>query len=781
VTRLVVEAAFGYSVTDAAAVWTDITRWVDIAAGVRITRGASDELSDTQPGTCTLRLDNSDGRFTPGSAASPYHPHVRKNTPLRVGVLTAVKNLLREGDFEASDTISDYDSWGEDADQGPILWATDNTRAHHGSYSLRVAWENTAVGYPGIVQTTVYGLTPGQDYTASAWVWVDTAEPSPPVRLQIDDGAAASPASTTTGAWEKLTCTFTATSTSHTLQFTATATTADGGQAWLDEVQVEEGAAATAFDTTSIGRLHWRFHGVVNEWPISWNGLYSTVTITCTDLFKLLARQDELQAMLIEEVLLDGPLAYYPLSEPQDSVSAGDIAGHAAGSLSIVQVGSGGSLTFGQDATGPRTGLPVPVFTPASSSAGKNLFADLGAAFAAASSVNYLYAEGWFSTTTRGRVIYGVSSADNDFQLVFSLDSVSGQMVIEWTINAAPVLSSTMVPCGDLADGAAHHFVYDEFNGRLYVDGTGYVVSVTPMMDLRRLRVGAWAANRLWSGTISHVALHAPPTGTTAPGDYTSHYTVGATEMIGETAAARMSRLAGYVGLTVTSQGSTFDGMASQKALGRSPLEHMRDIETTESGRLFAARDGAHLVFQSRDVRYNPVPLATLAYADADTDAIVFDDDDQKMVNILVATRPGGATQRVADAASRAVHGAYEQAVELLKATDAKVIDAAWWLLSRYADPPPEMRQLPVQAATLPLATYRALLDADISSALTVTDLPDQAPAATVTVTVEGYTETITNNQHHLDFHTSRAQLDSVWILGDTTYSVLDATTRLAY
>ena len=66
--------------------WTDISPYVDILKqGVAITRGATDELSETQPGTATLRLDNEDGRFTPGYAG-PYSPYVRRNAPIRISV-----------------------------------------------------------------------------------------------------------------------------------------------------------------------------------------------------------------------------------------------------------------------------------------------------------------------------------------------------------------------------------------------------------------------------------------------------------------------------------------------------------------------------------------------------------------------------------------------------------------------------------------------------------------------------------------------------------------------
>src|SRR5215212_2881756 len=97
--QLVVKAAFGYAVTDPSPAWTDISDYVHINTGVSITRGASDELGEVQAGTCTMTLDNSDGRFTSGRAASPYYPNVKKNTPIRVQVVTT-KNLISNPSFE---------------------------------------------------------------------------------------------------------------------------------------------------------------------------------------------------------------------------------------------------------------------------------------------------------------------------------------------------------------------------------------------------------------------------------------------------------------------------------------------------------------------------------------------------------------------------------------------------------------------------------------------------------------------------------------------------------
>jgi hypothetical protein len=57
------------------------------------------------------------------------------------------------------------------------------------------------------------------------------------------------------------------------------------------------------------------------------------------------------------------------------------------------------------------------------------------------------------------------------------------------------------------------------------------------------------------------------------------------------------------------------------------------------------------------------------------------------------------------------------------------VLDAAYWRVSRYADPAPELREVPIEAYTM--STYLDILDADISSYFSVTSMPSQAPAST--------------------------------------------------
>ncbi|MEU0393805.1 carbohydrate binding domain-containing protein [Streptomyces sp. NPDC006208] len=759
-TRLSVEVAFGYSITDSSPEWSNITRYVDIQGGLTINRGASDELSETQAGTCTLTLDNSDGRFSPGLASSPYYPNVKKNVPIRIRTITTAKNLITNPSFESG--LSD---WSQTVSPTVVQ---NNGHVQHGSQAMRVTW-----GAPTgqAVFTVLYGLDIGETYTASAYVWVPVSAPS--VEIHIDGMAAGTPSSTT-GAFQRLTYTFVATATAHTLVVEVVGTPTPGTQVWIDAVQVEEGSTATTFDSDGA-QVHPRFYGMVNEWPIRWEGLESKVSITCTDLFKWLGNQPELSSMLVQEVLLDDPIVYYPLSEPSDATSAGDLVGTGSvGTLAVTQVGSGGTIEFGAG-EGP-TGA-APVFTPSSASVGKYLSADLGPNFVDANVSFRVRAECWFSTSTTNRVLLGLTSTDAASRLVILLESGTGKIAIEKE-QAGFGVTTTVFGTPNLADGALHYLCYVEVANELTIDGTTYTVSSTNAIDLRMLTVGGFANNRLWAGTIAHLAIYLRSV-TTA--ELTPHRTTGTTGHVGEDADDRLSRLASYVGLTVSTSGSTFDGMASQAMLGRPPLEHLREVERTESGRLLASRSEAELVFQSRDVRYNQPAAVSIEYADLDTGGVEMADDDQRMVNTVVASRPGGATQRVVDQTARDLYGPKQQDLELFKDSDLSVTDAANWIVSRYADPPPELRSVPLEASTLDLADYRALLDADVSTVFEVTDMPDEAPSSTQTVTIEGYAETITQAQHKFALHTSRALTDTVWVLDSSSYSQLDSTTRLAY
>ncbi|MFC9036800.1 LamG domain-containing protein [[Kitasatospora] papulosa] len=797
--------------------WTDITDRVDLVQGVTITRGASDELSETQPGTATMTLDNQDGALTPGNPNSPFFPYVRKNAPVRVSIAhypartggSPWQGAQLVDDFS---TVLDTSLWvtrtGTNVTAGGRLRTTDTPGVSAGvrtaqswilkgnTISARLVTPPAAgASSAATARMTVHSTTSG---TRLVWL-LDRVAGTLQARNEVGS-ADATPTTITFSAIDHLWLRIRETSGA-----TVWETSPDGWDwtvrrsittpAWVSAPQATSlelsaqrtGGTAGYVEWDSVGaQIRPRFWGVVNEFPVEWEGLHSKVTISATDLFKRLNRLPALRSMLGMEVLtvdtLTGaysfPAAYFPLSEPAESTAAGDVIGRGAGALASTQVGAGGSLVFGDEGV-PETGETCSTFSPASATAGRYLVGDLGPQTAADSTTWIVHVQAWIKTSTAGRAILGMHDVTLDTQLVLALNG-SGILTLETTQDGSPLTVGTTTS-GNLADGQWHHIVYDGSLHRIHVDGTpvsGTLVGASTQ-NIRSLYVGGYRSARLFSGQIAHVSLHL------ANGSVGSVYAASSdarTGFAGESADWRVERLARYAGLSsVTVHGATHDPIASQGPAGSSVVARLREVEATESGRLYAERDYYGLAYQSRDVRFNPDIVGetfAIAYADVEPGTELADDD-QKLVNEIEASRPGGATQTVNAPSSILAFGTYPQQIALLKTTDNAVTDAAYWKVLRYANPEPEIREVPIEAYTLP--EYLDILDADISSYFTVYDLPVQAPTVDARMTVEGYTETIREQSHVIQFRTSAASQDSVWVIGDPVYGVLGFTSRLSY
>ncbi|MFJ4990073.1 LamG-like jellyroll fold domain-containing protein [Streptomyces sp. NPDC088732] len=811
-TLLLVDVGFGGTVTDPDDIpWVDIHRYVDLETGVSIQRGASDELSDIQPATCSLTLDNLDGRFTADLSTSPYAPNVVMNTPIRIAVAT-MDAPSGAAPWPLGQLCDDFDDDRINASRWTVAGSVTETggriripAAAGVTSSLTSTRQWTLTGsFTTVRVSTAPAPTGASTCTASFMVNAVTAGTrigfivnTVAGTLQCRSEVGGSDAGATSDTWDPVGLQYLRIrETSGTVYWEASS---DGfgwfvlrsisTPSWVGTNQVTLQLAATRTGGTTtfaefdlVGAVvHPRFFGMVNEWPSVWEGLLSKVTITATDMFKWLNLQPELRALLTEEILLLGPVSYYPMAEPEGSTSVGDLSGATTTALALAQAGSGGTLAFSGADGPPATGQQCPVFTPASASAGRYLTADLGMQFARDTGVTPVVVEAWFRTTTAGRTVCALRSTDNAYRIAVGLDGTGKLQVVTAGPSTGTVTATFTTP--NLADDAWHQVVYNETGMEIYVDGTQYgPITVATSHDLRRLSVGSDFGATLWSGAIAHVAVYTLVNSLFVAIDASDHYEAGSTGYAGEPADFRIERLGYYSGMsTATALGFTFDPVASQGPGGARALDMMKAVETTEGAKLFADRDWAGVSFQSRDLRYNPTPEVVLSYVDLVTAEIEASLDDQKMINTVVASRPGGATQRVVDQASRARYGPKEKSLDILKTSDNSVLDAANWLVSRYANPRGEIREVPIEAYSMGTAMYRDLLDLGLSGVITVTDLPAQSATPEQTLFIEGYTEDIHSRTHRIQFHTSRSVNDSVWVLDDPLYSVLGSTTRLAY
>lgn len=65
-------------------VWTDISSDVRLGDAPQITRGRADEASQADPSSCTLTINNRDGKYSPRNPEGPYYGLIGRNTPIRV-------------------------------------------------------------------------------------------------------------------------------------------------------------------------------------------------------------------------------------------------------------------------------------------------------------------------------------------------------------------------------------------------------------------------------------------------------------------------------------------------------------------------------------------------------------------------------------------------------------------------------------------------------------------------------------------------------------------------
>ncbi|GAA2199955.1 hypothetical protein [Streptomyces bangladeshensis] len=97
--------------------WVDVTGYTlvrDDSGSIQIMSGIRDEGSQTEAGTCTLELDNRDGRFSPRNPSGPYYGAIGRNTPIRISVPDGNGGKSYRIWGEASEWAPNWDTSGSD-------------------------------------------------------------------------------------------------------------------------------------------------------------------------------------------------------------------------------------------------------------------------------------------------------------------------------------------------------------------------------------------------------------------------------------------------------------------------------------------------------------------------------------------------------------------------------------------------------------------------------------------------------------------------------------------
>lgn len=774
-----VQVAFSADPNTASPSWVEMTDRARMDEGITIVRGRQDYFDDVAAGQVTLTLDNTDGYLTPGNVASPYYPNVKPQNRVRVTYRDPAVdgNLLsaENASFESGSVGGWYPGNG-------ATLSNSTTQAWTGTRSLRVVWSTSLQD----AKLDVTGLVAGRTYTVSAYVYVGGVSGGS-VGLGVLGIGTSATRSSWNNTWGRLTYTFTATASTHTIQVGVIASTSRTD--YIDGVQVDEGGVRTF--TTAAAPIVNRFDGYVEGWPVVWptgGKSLSTVTVTAHDLQARLARTRTLGSVIHETLRLDAPTLHFPLGESSGSSTVGDIRGTGY-TLAVTQIGSGGTLEFGAG-TGPGTdGAGAPLFTPASETSGKYLYgrfpswqAYLSSRFTAEIVVNAPTVIPWAMSALRleddyfARVNVYVQTTGN----------VVAQYVDPWGAGAATVVSA-----GTINDARTHSIMVkvDASSGTtmvvtLYIDGNtegsaSIVYSGGYVPNLRKVYVGGHTDGALWSGTLSHVALF--DGASLSLGTAIVHHNAVSTGFAGELTGARMSRVLSWAGVTSSSFLDIAAGSATVahvECSGMSPWEYLALVNTTEAGLLWVSTDGK-VTFRDRSYAYDTAQAVTVTVTGDDVGPDLTPSVDiVYVVNEVRVTRTTGAVFRATDAASITAYGTLGGDVETATDSDRDAFDRANWLLAIQSTPTVRIPTLTLDALTTSAARSLTISPAN---RISLSTLPSQSPVTTADLRPVGYTEAISAGGWSVVCSTAPFLLVSPLILDDNTYGLLDSNNRIVY
>jgi len=758
-----VEVAFnaGWSTPAASRTWTDISTYVDIGdtgSPIVINGGRGDELSTTDANNLTLVLDNSDGRFTPGKASSPYYPNVKLGRPIRVSVST-----LPNGTFEDNTT-------GWTGTNAVLLRSTAEFHVGVASMSL------TAITAATMSADTPSGtsgvpVVAGASYVGAAWFRALSTTRTCNVLIDWYTGAGGFISTSTSSgvvdsnsSWTQASITATAPATAAFARVRAQVTTPVTTEThYVDDAEL-----------SSI-----QYVGFVDQWPNAWEAVSTEARsrISATSRIARIGNARKLKSIVEEEFRLDGPKVYCTLGEAAGATAASDSSGNQI--PAFTQVGTGAAVVFGS-ATGPGTDS----LTAATFADGKLLKIPKDSYTVAGSATSVLL-EGFVNTTVSSG---GVS-----------------RMVV--TLNGGTV-SLYMLPGGELAgqmnttggsfssgirvdDGLTHHVAYratlsgTTVTPTLFVDGVAVNGSTFTwtfgLTGLTSVCVGGDdgdPSNVLhWNGTIAHAAVTFSDAAV-ANARIQAHASAGLNGFAGELSGARFTRYASYAGIAA-GELSTDVGqvpMAHVYTTDQTALDMMRVVESTEEGVVFDAKDGT-LTFHDRFHRYNAVSAFTLDMALQEVEADFEGQFDRTgLANEVTATLTDGkASARAFDQASQNDYGIAAADLSLASTDTEYPLQAASWLVNQYGQPRGRVPSVLARLTSLPAAKIASLLAADASTRFTVANIPSQASAANADYFVEGYTKTIGFESFEVTFNVSDATVSDVWTVEDAVLGQYDA------
>jgi hypothetical protein len=640
--------------------------------------------------------------------------------------------------------------------------------------------------YADACHAVIGDSVPGyQDGSSSGWRWTGAANASAS-SLIVDDSLP--------GAWTEL---------------TPVTAAAPAGAAWgilevgsqggdygasfyLDEVQFEEGATLSPWSPG--GSI---FHGYIEKWPVTSEGLTATVDVSAVDGFSVLSNTD-LRAPMQAQILSSGPLGYWPLGDPVGSSRLENLANDQQPAKLVPSKYGGGTALLGADSIVRNDATTC--YSLADVASNQGTVVDICDSGARTYPLGTDFTVAFWTLPVRPSsglyvTLFGAWSDNGEEFMTVRMDS-AGKLTIRTTYadGTLTTLSSATI----LSTSVASHIAVSVEQGitRLYINSdfklqdSGPTPANTDIRDLRWATLGGRQYGSLYTeysnGRHAHLAIwdkrmwqvDLDPIwrlGDNGGADFPESETARIT---------RLADMANYAGETVYDPGmSTLQGPGWSS--GASALEELQTAAEDASGYLFIDGDG-RLTYHNRDRRQG----AVVRYVLSDSlglpyePGLQFEMDDDRIINEVTYKRTNGIEGFLKDRASVTSYGRKSKSIELRLTSDSAVQDAAYALLNHYSTPVVRCDSVTLNATASP-SLFVLALGAEIGDRITLSDLPSSAPDSSLDFYIEAIATDVSVNGATLEWVTtlslSPAENSEVWILEDPTLGRLDRTSILAY
>lgn len=539
-----------------------------------------------------------------------------------------------------------------------------------------------------------------------------------------------------------------------------------------------------------------RFTGYINEWPVEWPGgaeNYASTKVAASSRLSRLGLDSPLAVAVDQAIEVTEPTYYWTLADPAGSTQGAESRGgpSLAASGQTVAFGVGAedesAETLGVDSRGAvkLTGLVA-------GEAGGTLVVDLPTPVPIGAS-SLLGASVGFYVKTLNPDAFGTWTT----QAIVSLTDATGASGIAFGLVGASVASGAGAANANYAidlsnDGSEHHVgasvVGDgaNFDLSVYLDG---VLSATATVaassvSMTRLRL-SWPTSLLDGFRDLLIGRIGVWSRELTPAEWAAVAGAGIGAYSGDTTDQRLARYAEWARIPPTELVTTASPVtiAGTSAEGAQVVSLMREVEATEAGVLYDNRDG-NLVLKPRSARYGTTVALQVDFDDhkigVDYSPKV---DRQGLANVGKGTNTLGTSEATyTDEASRDEHGDASYEVQTAALDPDEPLQLVAWQVKANADPRPRAPSVTLKVLDwIGHVDLPAILALDIGSKVRLVNSPTQAPTSTVDYFVEGYTETFGVSEWSIALNLSPvAPYDSVFILEDPVYGVLDTYTVLA-